>query len=504
MKTLYYHLHLLEPALVTALEGDPNSAVAFDYIPGSVIRGAVIGLFMRQHGDLNVADDATRRVFFSPDTQYLNAYPVVNGARSLPVPKSWSVEKGQKTPITDSAWTNETLKKGVGGFAVVTDKQQVVKVSIKRFIAVHTQRDREKGRSVEGSGAVYRYDSLAAGQVFAGMILCEDDADADWLGRYIKDGAEIRIGGARSAGYGRVVFKNVQMGDWTEVESHFEDGQPLVVTLLSDAILRNDNGEYESNLAVLQSALARCLDVAPSALRTSEKSYLETTFIGGFNRKWGLPLPQTAALKMGGTVVFTDHSLKREQVNTLMRWGIGERRAEGFGRLGINIYTEDQYELATPNATTDDEQAAITLYANLPQALVIRKLRQLLDDQIVEEANRIKVTNPPRSSQINALRQVVQGVLRDGDPSALTTTLEHIEERTATRRQFDKARINGTKLTDWVRKTSTAQGAGDDPVITALLERSGNAAQERTRYNLRLIDMVLARATKQAQKKGND
>lgn len=499
MKMLYYHLHLLEPALVTALEGDPNSAVSFDYIPGSVIRGAIIGLFSRKN-QVDAADETTRWKFFSENTQYLNAYPVVNGARSLPVPKSWSVEKGQKTPITDSAWTSETLKKGIGGFAVVTDEQQVMKAHIHRFIAAHTQRDREKGRSVEGSGAIYRYDSLAAGQVFAGMILCEDDADADWLGEYIKDGAEIHIGGARSAGYGRVVFNNVQAGNWGEVETHFENGQPLIVTLLSDTILRNDNGEYESNLAVLQNTLAHHLNIAPSAFKTHGKSYIETTFIGGFNRKWGLPLPQTAALKMGSTVVFTDHNLNREQVNTLMRWGIGERRAEGFGRLGVNIYTEGQYKLAEADKEkTSDDMQVITLYKQLSPELAQRKLRQLLDEQIVEKANAITVRNPPRSSQINALRQAVQN-----DPANLPNTLDHINKRAATRRQFDKARINGMKLTDWVLQTSTAQDTWDDPIINALLERSGNAAQERTRYNLRLIDMVLAQAAKQAQKRGND
>ncbi|MDX2163377.1 MAG: CRISPR-associated RAMP protein Csx10, partial [bacterium] len=106
MKTLYYHLRLLQPALVTALEGDPNSAVAFDYIPGSVIRGMMIGLFTRHNGvqELDASDTAKRRTFFSDNVQYLNAYPVVNGTRTLPVPKSWHVQKGESAPIYDFAW----------------------------------------------------------------------------------------------------------------------------------------------------------------------------------------------------------------------------------------------------------------------------------------------------------------------------------------------------------------------------------------------------------------
>jgi len=38
MKVINYRIELLEPALVTSVQGDPNSAVAFDYLPGSESR----------------------------------------------------------------------------------------------------------------------------------------------------------------------------------------------------------------------------------------------------------------------------------------------------------------------------------------------------------------------------------------------------------------------------------------------------------------------------------
>ena len=42
MKAITYTITLEQPVLVTSLDGDPNSGVAFDYIPGSVIRGMII------------------------------------------------------------------------------------------------------------------------------------------------------------------------------------------------------------------------------------------------------------------------------------------------------------------------------------------------------------------------------------------------------------------------------------------------------------------------------
>ena len=46
MKVINYRIDLLEPTLVTSLQGDPNSAVAFDYLPGSVLRGILIGKYL--------------------------------------------------------------------------------------------------------------------------------------------------------------------------------------------------------------------------------------------------------------------------------------------------------------------------------------------------------------------------------------------------------------------------------------------------------------------------
>ncbi|HRF99253.1 MAG TPA: hypothetical protein PLZ51_28770, partial [Aggregatilineales bacterium] len=63
MKTIYYRITLHEPTILTQIEGDPNSAVSYDFIPGSVLRGIVISKYQR--GELNLADETVKRLFFS-------------------------------------------------------------------------------------------------------------------------------------------------------------------------------------------------------------------------------------------------------------------------------------------------------------------------------------------------------------------------------------------------------------------------------------------------------
>src|SRR3989442_206739 len=106
MKVLTYRIVLQEPALVTGLVGDPNSAVAESHLPGSVLRGALIGRYLRASGrkELDAANGAERRLFLSGETRFLNGYPTEQERRTLPVPLSWHREKGAERPIYDFAF----------------------------------------------------------------------------------------------------------------------------------------------------------------------------------------------------------------------------------------------------------------------------------------------------------------------------------------------------------------------------------------------------------------
>src|SRR6266853_1634635 len=102
MKALTLTIELLEPMLATGLEGDPNAGVSLKYVAGSVLRGAVIGLYLRDkrtklnlqgNVELDLSNESERSLFFNGKVLYLNAYPQSEGKRSLPVPLSWLKEK---------------------------------------------------------------------------------------------------------------------------------------------------------------------------------------------------------------------------------------------------------------------------------------------------------------------------------------------------------------------------------------------------------------------------
>ncbi|MEG4418227.1 hypothetical protein QUA70_06405 [Microcoleus sp. LAD1_D5] len=99
MKAITLSLKTQQPVLATSFQGDPNSDVSYSYIPGSMIRGAIIGRYMRQHNlsELDLTSQEVKGLFFDANsTRYLNAYLLSQEKqpqRTLPLPLCWFKDK---------------------------------------------------------------------------------------------------------------------------------------------------------------------------------------------------------------------------------------------------------------------------------------------------------------------------------------------------------------------------------------------------------------------------
>ncbi len=555
MKVLAYRVRLLEPVLVTALEGDPNSAVAYDFLPGSVLRGAIIKKYRNAHkidsAQLLAADtpEQTQRhlwLFFNGATRYLNGYPVSQNARGLPTPASWLHRKEDDKTAHDfavQAWEQFELTESVSADAgscprqvsrnwerykapFCTISEQTARlIEPDRRVTVHTARNRRLGRAAhpeavregEETGAVYRYDALAAGQIFGAVIVCDVDSDAEVLEPLLT--GEVVLGGSRNSGYGHAVIEPCEVPDDLRDgrEAARRDSDRLIITLLSDAILCADNGQHTATADTVKKAVEQRLGVP---LRYADDPpgrciYLNSRYVGGFNRKWGLPLVQTPAVQMGSVLVFAKPNCDESRLRTLEVQGIGERRAEGFGRVAINCHTQPAFTTVKAKADRIPGSAAVVQPGSpsvpLAQQMANRLLRQRLDEQLIAVARHLEVENPPRPSQISRLRSIIADVLMQEsiDMDRIGEFLTMIGERSAARKQFEQARVGGQKLLDWLRDTCQKTDDVKWKVLLQLKEEDfrpvGGVRPEvnerlRQEYALRLIDLVLARATKKGRK----
>lgn len=534
MKMIKYRIELLEPALVTSAQGDPNSAMTFDYLPGCVLRGILIGKYLGSR-PADASDATLRRLFFDGTTRYLNGYfQDTDGDLYLPVPLSWQRVK-------------DDTKGNISDFAVKTqhDEQQwqpvkepfytqtgegVTLIRPEHNLAVHTQRTPPFGRAMSGEsikllgkddipGAIYRYDALAAGQVFQAAIICDHDADEQTL-RDLLSGY-ITIGGSRSGGYGRAEIKIDNNDSSREADEDDEDGpaDKLIVTLQSDVLLRGEHGQFAVDPELLRRVLSRHLGMDLQL----KDAFLGTQVVAGFNRRWRLPLPQALAVRMGSVLVFQAPGCDRSLLHDLERRGIGERRAEGFGRIAFNQQRVEK--LQVPETPSKRRERAISINETeaekLAELMVKRMLRKRMDEGMLAEANQVTISNPPSNAQISRLRGIILEQIREATPNIhkVHRFIKGIQERSSSRRQFERSTVKGQPLLRWLERllpcdSKEVWNMADNEWRAWLgLEEMNLDAQiggvkavidddMRLQYMLRFIDLVLAHVAKVRGKEG--
>jgi CRISPR-associated protein Csx10 len=556
MKVITYRIKLKEPVLVKGLEGDPNSGVSYLFLPGSVLRGALIGLYLRgKSADNLLQDEVARRLFFDPDkTRFLNGYLLRrhNDAayRALPTPLSWHYRKLEKRSSRIDCDTNSDAQPTQFDHAVQSVKVEDVSpegekdswqqqktsfclslpgqfalTNVQRRVSVHTARHRDYGRARAESGeaddifsgAVYRYEAIEAGQTFEAHILCQTD-DVTTLTNLVK--GEILLGGARSAGYGRVAlelhppikpdddrYQAQELDKWQEATPVGSDFDGVVVTLLSDTLLRDEHGQSQATVT----ELTRRLGFAETDRRSAFVAYRP---VGGFNRKWGLPTIQQTGLKMGSVLVFKAPSKEQMvRLRQLEKSGIGEQREDGFGRLAVNWHTIASFKPAAIQSPKTRE-IALSGTASEPAAqIIVNRLQQNhLEGRIREQAMRLAKNAKMEmvsKTQLNRLRLKLQTAVHEltnkgeeavaAQRAILQDYKDSLEKRNQTRRQFERARLGRRPFLQWLQERLDAKTLPvESGKVYALGKVEAQTDEETTRLasNLRLAHLTLAHVVK--------
>jgi CRISPR-associated protein Csx10 len=534
MKVITFLLQTKQPLLATSLQGDPNSDVSFSYIPGSMIRGVLIGRYLHRQG-LQSTDEIldeskfpdVKRLFFNGSTRYLNAYLYSNKEekRTLPVPRSWFKRKGddisKSGDINVYDFSYEQPKQDISpklldeSFCIVNEDEIILYKETRR-INIHNMRDRKKGRGVEESGAVFRYDALDVGQTFQAVILCDNPEDVKKI-KPLLEPQEMWLGGSQSAGYGHTKISQIEECDtWYEIgiePEEREDRELLRITLLSNLILQDKWGQFvtippmqstvdEINQVVdpLTEVLERLLEVN---LET-QSSYTSSLIVGGFNRKWGLPLPQVPALAAGSVFIFKyDGQLNIEQIRNIENQGIGERRVDGFGRVAVNWLEEYASFRASQSKSETDwtqpELAPNSEDSQIAAKMAKRLLEQKLDRRLLEKVNSTKLRpNKMSNSQLSRLMIVTRQALTEESKNQVFALLKNLPKNANS--QFEDTRVNGKSLKKqicewlndptWIDSRHLEVSVAGESIYPDMIEKL------KLEYTLRLIMAVAKQATK--------
>jgi len=299
---------------------------------------------------------------------------------------------------------------------------------------------------------------------------------------------KLSIGGSRSAGYGLVNIGEVKIDEWHEYHPLGDNSEAIVITLLSNALIRNNQtGSYIFNL---ESILGRKHQIA----------FTKPIVVGGFNRTWNLPLAQGLAIQAGSVFVYENDPDLAIYLHFLEKTGIGERLAEGFGRIAINWHNFDKIFIEQYNGSVSFSEIVSGPGKELAERMAQRLLRSELDLRLIKTINQLSIKPKPTNTQISRMRLSARLALSKNDPGVIINHLNSMK-RTA-REQFQHSRISGKPLWNWIEER-----ANDPQSVWGLLnmredmiptvggikaEMAGLALE----YTVTLIDRILQKASK--------
>ena len=339
---------LTEPTILT--DGSSDSAGGHEtllYITGSSVLGAMVGALGISPTDSN---DLFSRMFLSPHTRFLNAYPVTSGPdgkgrRTLPRPLTFKQGKTDASRVIDGLdstgaprtigdlrihfkGTSDNPKSGKATF--ILDTTPGNDWSPHRTEQVHVGIDRTTRAAQKG--VLFTYESMPRGIVFRSAIITDDEDVASRLRKELGCKLTLRIGRSRSAGYGSAVASLVEVANkdnWRETESPVcKPASRTVLTLLSDYLPFLESSPSNA----LCAELAAHLGISPESIQPRATA---TRIVRGFRGVWGLPRPARTALAKGSVFVI-ECSIGSQKSDAILRSGIGARTNEGFGRFVLN------------------------------------------------------------------------------------------------------------------------------------------------------------------------
>jgi CRISPR-associated protein Csx10 len=290
--------------------------------------------------------------------------------------------------------------------------------------------------------------------------------------------------------------------------------------MLSESILRDEYGQH--TLDPLP-ALKRKLGERYELTMNEERSFRKIEIVGGFNRKWGLPLPQVNAIAAGSVFwIKADPGIEAQTLKNLQSDlqtnGLGDRRVDGFGRVAIEWYSDNpkrwQKEEFLPSKRGDIQHTATLSQKEeaLAELMLRRMLKRELDDSLQTAVGKLTVKGEIPNSQLSRWRNVVHSALSKQSTDELLTFIEHEEEkRSPAWEKMRRAKVKRNKeelgrLTEWIKAVLDGKGSpwsqldcpNNEPPRRSLGKVAVRADDQKisTEYRLRLIDALLNRIAK--------
>ena len=317
-----------------------------------------------------LGEEALRAAVLDGELSVGNFLPEVGGVLSLPVPLCLAEEKESKTMLnrlTSLPADGVQMKDLRTGYVQAAEKgMRYCPADARRLLRTHNTVEDERQRPTERVGGLFSYEAIRAGRTFRGTVRMSAELWKKVRGypEVLKRLAygELSIGQSRKDEYGAVSLEYVPSAVpsmerlWSPALPVKNGKNYLVVYLLSDLLIRGVHLNYSLSLEDLKDALSAALDVELQDVQDWElvegRKGVRRSPLGGshghcvrvgrresWQTRWNLSRPSLSYFQAGSVLLFQVMDPEKwdaERARKLVREGLGDRRAEGYGRVLLN------------------------------------------------------------------------------------------------------------------------------------------------------------------------
>lgn len=449
LKKIAFVLENIDPVLFPERGADNILFTTKHYIPGSAIRGALAKLYIAKHNLQNAYEDETFfTLFLSGKVRFLPAYPLgskeLEQGETLVMPLSLmrSKDKSQTVDLTSAAELKAGFKK-LTGF-VVKQQEKLYQIATEAKIELHMSRggDSERLTGSSKDGNVFNYEYLAAGQLFKGAYVADDDV-AELLAQVLKelDVNTLYLGRAKSAQYGKCLYAELK----AQEEKAPALGEKLYLLAQTPYIAFGSWQRVEAAARELLSELEQRLGV--QLTKDNLKIYAAVESIDGYVGVWQAKKQAERALSAGSLIELKlQGSVDAKALQSALAQGLGKNVEDGYGQFVI------WQPLAQPLLTDelpDEKQKNIVLSEQVKrtaQQILRTKLLQLVREQAACDAQseRLKIT---AANAHNILKRV-EGLMDSGKSKSDIQQIIKMDFKTTAKNNLRAIKYKGDALYD--------------------------------------------------------
>jgi CRISPR-associated protein Csx10 len=521
MKQLNYTVNLLSPVLITSTVGDENISMSEDYLTGTSLLGMFANLYVRQEksGEQAHQDPRFKSWFLSRDLRFLNGYKINEEAqRALPTPLSIqfpkSADDATKAPPQELLFEesdDEELKHRAG--YCILQNGNFESIGVETRINFHHRRTNPVvGRSKEGEGEIFNYQSINPAQTFGAAILGEEQVLKNFQAWFEKTDLSVRLGRSKNTQYGRAEIRfSPKIEEVNELHDNHavalaKEAPEFALTFLSHVIPSNDFGHAAVEVSWLTRVLLNALEAEGLNMTGLKliKRFVRSIDVENYVSIWKARKPAVSGFKMGSCFLFgfnpslDDEKLAKMQatLSRLQQEGIGARRNEGFGRIAINWQQPGNIK----NVTADKrEQRTKELKkpGSNPPPIVAPILRKTFQAHYAEKARGLACAkletfeDLPPGSQIGRLQRIAELAETEADFRSRVSQLKEISKSSLRQcRTKDKAE---TLLEFLETSHLTSEGGELHSLVSKSLSKDEVDLCREISYNHPEVDSALLR-----------